>query len=47
MRRDTLHPDELLKPDLLGEIILTASALAMFLPFLLLVAVAVSHAVTH
>jgi hypothetical protein len=46
MHRDTIHPHDLMKPDLLGEIVLAGSAMAMFLPLLLLIVFAVTRATT-
>lgn len=37
MRKETIHPDELMKPDLLCEIVLVVSGVAIFVPLLLLV----------
>lgn len=37
------HPDELLKPDLLSEILLVGSGLILFVPLLLILVTALSQ----
>lgn len=43
MRREVLHQDELLKPDLFGEIVLVLSGVVIFVPLLLIVALALTR----
>jgi hypothetical protein len=43
-----IHPDDLMKPDLLSEILLAASGIILFVPLLLILATALAHsAVLH
>ena len=39
-----MHPDDLMKPDLLTKILLIACGIAMFAPVLLILIVAITHA---
>ena len=39
----TTHPDDLMKPDLLSKILLTASGVILFVPLLLILADAISQ----
>jgi len=43
MRRSNLIEEEILKPDLASEIILTASGIILFLPLLVLLILAFTH----
>jgi hypothetical protein len=43
MRRDIVHRDELMKPDLLGEIVLAGSGVVIFVPLLLIVALVLTQ----
>jgi lipopolysaccharide/colanic/teichoic acid biosynthesis glycosyltransferase len=43
MRREILHQDDLLKPDLFGEIVLALSGIVIFMPLLLIVALALTQ----
>jgi hypothetical protein len=40
MRRDIVRPNELMKPDLLSEIVLVGSGVLIFVPLLLILALA-------
>ena len=39
----TTHPDDLMKPDLLSEILLAGSGLILFVPLLLILVAALTH----
>jgi hypothetical protein len=43
MRREIVHQDELMNPDLVGEIVLTLSGIAILVLLLLIVALALTH----
>ena len=40
------HPDDLMKPDLLSEILLVGSGLILFVPLLLILATALTQSIT-
>jgi hypothetical protein len=41
--QQTTHPDDLMKPDLLSEILLAGSGLILFVPLLLILVAALTH----
>jgi lipopolysaccharide/colanic/teichoic acid biosynthesis glycosyltransferase len=43
MRRETVHRDELMKPDLVCEILLALSGVVIFVPLLLMLALALAQ----
>jgi hypothetical protein len=43
MRQEILHQDDLLEPDLFGEIVLALSGIVIFVPLLLIVALALTQ----
>ena len=41
-----MHPDDLMKPDLLSEILLAGSGIVLFLPLLLILVTALTQSAT-
>jgi|HubBroStandDraft_2_1064218.scaffolds.fasta_scaffold2273207_1 hypothetical protein len=44
--QNLMHPDDLMKPDLLSEILLAGSGIVLFLPLLLILVTALTQSAT-